>query len=299
MRILLTGTSGQVGGALYPPLQAGHEVIAPQRAQFDLARPETLSGLLDDLKPDLIINPAAYTAVDRAEDESELAFRINAEAPAAMARWAAQRHVPLLHFSTDYVFDGAGDKPWREDSPTAPLSVYGASKLAGEKAVRDAGGAYLVVRTSWVYAATGANFLRTIVRLARERKELRIVADQIGAPTSARAIADAVVRIVQSTTPDIAAQFAKSGGVVHLACAGETSWHGFASAIAMGLKSRGVKLEVETIAPIGTKDYPTKAARPGNSRLDLSRLKDVFGVVTPAWNAALDVELNELAREFV
>jgi dTDP-4-dehydrorhamnose reductase len=296
MRILLTGTSGQVGGALHPLLQAGHEVIAPQRAQFDLARPETLSGLLDDVKPDLIINPAAYTAVDRAEDEPELAYRINAEAPAAIARWAAQRHVPLLHFSTDYVFDGAGDKPWREDSPTAPLSVYGASKLAGEKAVRDAGGACLVVRTSWVYAATGANFLRTIVRLARERKELRIVADQIGAPTSARAIADAVVRVVQG--PDLAGRLAGSGGVVHLACAGETSWHGFASSIAAGLKSRGVKLEVETIVPIGTSDYPTKAARPGNSRLDLSRLRDVFGVVTPAWNVALDVELNELAREF-
>ena len=228
------------GRRVSPRLQAGHEVIAPQRAQFDLARPETLPGLLDDVKPDLILNPAAYTAVDRAEDESEIAFRINAEAPAAIARWAASRHVPLLHFSTDYVFDGAGDTPWREDSPTAPLSVYGASKLAGEQAVRDAGGAHLVVRTSWVYAATGANFLRTIVRLARERKELRIVADQIGAPTSGAAIAEGVVRIVQSTPPELASRSVRSGGVVHLACAGETSWHGFASAIAAGLKSRGV-----------------------------------------------------------
>ena len=152
------------------------------------------------------------------------------------------------------------------DSPTGPLSVYGVSKLAGENAIRAANGPHLIVRTSWVYAAKGANFLRTIARLAKERKELRIVADQIGAPTSARVIADAAAQILQSDVANLASRFAESGGIVNIACAGETSWHGFATAIVTGLKSRGVKLEVETIAPIGTKDFPTKAKRPGNSR---------------------------------
>lgn len=297
MRILLTGTSGQVGGALLPLLQGEDDILRPKRTELDLSKPETLAEGLDGLKPDLIINPAAYTAVDRAEDEAELAFRINAEAPSAIARWAARHRVPLVHFSTDYVFDGSGDKPWREDSLTGPLSIYGASKLAGETAIREASGFHLIVRTSWVYAARGTNFLRTIARLGGERKELRIVADQIGAPTSATVIANAIVQILQSKASDPAGRFAGSGGVVNIACAGETSWHGFATAIVAGLKSRGVKLEVESIAPIGTQDFPTKAKRPGNSRLDLSRLRDVFGIVTPSWSDALEVELDELARE--
>jgi dTDP-4-dehydrorhamnose reductase len=296
-RLLLTGTSGQVGGALRSVLQGSAELLTPQRAQFDLANPKSLTGLLDELKPDLIINPAAYTAVDRAEDEADLAFRVNGEAPALLARWSTQHNVPLIHFSTDYVFDGSGDRPWGEDSPTSPLSVYGASKRAGEKAIQETGCSHLIVRTSWVYAAEGTNFLKTIVRLARERKELRIVADQIGAPTSAKVIADAVSSIFQKNKIDLASAFAKSGGLVNIACAGETSWHGFATAIVDGLKSRGVKLHVEALVPIGTKDYPTKARRPGNSRLELSRLRDFFGIVSPSWSEALAVELNELARE--
>jgi dTDP-4-dehydrorhamnose reductase len=296
-RLLLTGTSGQVGSALRPLLQESAELFTPQRAQFDLGNLKTLTGSLDELHPDLIVNPAAYTAVDRAEDEADLAFRVNAEAPALLARWSAQHNVPLIHFSTDYVFDGSGDKPWREDSPTAPLSVYGASKLAGEKAIQETGCSHLIVRTSWVYASAGANFLKTIVRLARERKELRIVADQIGAPTSAKVIANSVGRILQTNRLGLSSAFAKSGGIVNIACAGETSWHGFATAIVDGLKSRGVKLEVETLVPIGAKDYPTKATRPGNSRLELSRLRDLFGIVPPSWSEALAVELDELARE--
>ena len=221
MRILLTGTSGQVGGALRPLLQERGDLLTPQRAEFDLAKPETLAEGLDGLKPDLIVNPAAYTAVDRAEDESELAFRVNAEAPSAVARWAAIRHVPLIHFSTDYVFDGPGDQPWREDSVTRPLSVYGASKLAGENAIRAANGPHLIVRTSWVYAAKGRNFLRTITRLAQERKELRIVADQIGAPTSARLIADAVAQILRTRPADAAALFCEHGVIANVAAAGD------------------------------------------------------------------------------
>jgi dTDP-4-dehydrorhamnose reductase len=299
MRILLTGTIGQVGGALHPLLQKHGTIIAPSLEEFDLSKPGGLAEKLDGFNPDLIINPAAYTVVDRAEDEPDLAFLINAEAPAKIAGWAAQHGVPLVHFSTDYVFDGSGDKPWREDSVPAPLSVYGASKLAGDNAIRAAHGPHLIVRTSWVYADKGANFLRTIARLAGERSELRIVADQIGAPTTARVIARAVLDILSPIPQDLAGKFARSGGLVNVVCSRETSWHGFATAIVAGLKSRGVKLAVEKIVPIATGDFPTKAKRPGNSRLDLSRLRDVYGIVTPSWSDALDVELDNLARELV
>lgn len=292
MRILLTGTNGQVGGALRPLLAMYGTVIAPSLIEFDLSKPQTLDEALDGFRPDLIINPAAYTAVDRAEDERELAFLVNAKGPEAIAKWAARNRVPLIHFSTDYVFDGSGDKPWREDSPAGPLSVYGASKLAGDLAIQAAGGPHLIARTCWVYAASGANFLRTIARLAGERKELRIVADQIGAPTTANTIASTVAGIVTSNASNLEELFTSSGGVVNLACASETSWHGFASAIVAGLKSRGVALAVETIIPIATTDFPTKAKRPGNSRLDLSRLKDRFGVTMPAWQDALMPELD-------
>lgn len=293
MRILLTGTDGQVGGALQPLLTKHATIIAPLIAEFDLSKPETLAGQLDEIKPDLIINPAAYTAVDRAEDERELAFLINAKGPEAIAQWAARQGVPLVHFSTDYVFNGSGDKPWREDSATGPLSVYGASKLAGDTAIAAAGGPHLIARTSWVYAAKGANFLRTIARLAGERKELRIVADQIGAPTTARAIAHAITDIVVPNRSSLNDLLASKGGVVNLVCAGETSWHGFASAIVGGLKSRGARLAVENIVPVTTADFPTKATRPGNSRLDLSRLKQQFGITMPDWQDALVPELDE------
>lgn len=293
MRIFLTGTIGQVGGALLPLLPRHGTVLAPSPEDFDLSKPETLAGKLDSFKPDLIINPAAYTAVDRAEDETDLAFRINAEAPGAIAQWAARHHVPMVHFSTDYVFDGAGTNARREDSPTGPLSVYGKSKLAGDTAIQAANGPHLIARTSWVYAAKGANFLRTIARLAGERKELRIVADQIGAPTSARAIANAVMGILEPNISGLGDLLAQRGGVVNVVCAGETSWHEFATAIVGGLRARGMEFPVENIVPIGTGEFPTKAMRPGNSRLDLSRLNDVFGVTMPPWRDALETELDE------
>jgi len=298
MRILLTGASGQVGGALLPLLRArGDDVLTPRRDQFNLADPAALRAWLEAWRPELIVNPAAYTAVDRAEDETALAYRVNAESPAVIAGWAASHQVPLLHFSTDYVYDGSGEAPWREDSPVGPLSAYGASKLAGDQAIAAAGGPHLILRTCWVYAATGSNFLRTIVRLARERPELRIVADQIGAPTSARAIAAAAASLLPDTAAELAARLARDGGVVHVACAGATSWHGFAEAIVTGLRARGATLAVERIVPIGTADFPTKAKRPGNSRLDLSRLNGVFGIPTPSWQEALEVELDALVRE--
>jgi dTDP-4-dehydrorhamnose reductase len=297
MRILVTGVTGQVGGALVSRLAGKGEVVAADRGVLDFSRPAAIAGGLDALAADLIVNPAAYTAVDRAEAERDLAFRVNAEAPGAIARWAAARGVPLIHFSTDYVFDGSGTKPWCEDDRTGSLSAYGASKLAGEDAVRAAGGTHLIVRTSWVYAAKGANFLRTVARLAAERKELRIVADQLGAPTSAEVIADAVVRIIAPAGPPLAERFRAAGGLVNIAASGETSWHGFAVAIVKGLKSRGLPLAVDNVVPIRTEDYPTKAKRPANSRLDLTRLKKVFGIETAAWDCALAVELDRLTAE--
>jgi dTDP-4-dehydrorhamnose reductase len=295
MRVLLTGTAGQVGSALAPLLQAWARVLTPPLEDFDLSRPTELPANLDRLMPDLIVNPAAYTAVDKAEDEPELAFRINSEAPAAISQWAARRHVPLVHFSTDYVFDGSGSEPRPEDSATGPLSVYGASKLAGDTAIAASGAPHLIVRTSWVYAATGANFLRTIARLARERKELRVVADQIGAPTSAKTIADVVANIIPRDRASMDAVFERRKGVVNVVCRGETSWHGFATAIVDGLKSRGLKLEAELISPIRSDEFPGKAKRPANSRLSLEHLSRDFGVITPTWQDALERELDIMA----
>jgi dTDP-4-dehydrorhamnose reductase len=297
MRVLVTGVTGQVGGALVAGLSEQAVIVAADRTRLDLSHIEQIPAILDQLEPELIINPAAYTAVDRAEDERELAFRINADAPAAMAHWAAGRGVPLIHFSTDYVFDGSGDRPWREDDPVAPLSVYGASKLAGETAIRAVGGPHLIIRTQWVHAAKGANFLRTMARLAAQRRELRIVADQYGAPTSARVIADAVASIIGPNRIPLTDRFHNAGGLIHVAASGETTWYGFARAIVDGLEARGVELVVESVAPIHTAEYPTKARRPANTRLDLTRLRTVFGISTPTWDEALSVELDDLARE--
>jgi dTDP-4-dehydrorhamnose reductase len=205
--------------------------------------------------------------------------------------------VPLIHFSTDYVFSGSGERPWREDDEPAPLSTYGATKLAGDNEIRAAGGCSLILRTSWVYAARGRNFLRTIARLAKERKELRIVADQIGAPTTAALLADTVTAIVSDGLESLRRRCAQAQGLVHITASGETSWHGFACAIVEGLRARGVALAVEQIVPIRTEEYPTPAKRPHNSRLDLTRLHQVFGLTPPTWQAALAAELDQLASE--
>lgn len=295
MRILLTGSSGQVGGALRPRLGAHHTIIAPASGDFDLSKPDTLAAQLDAIGPDLIVNPAAYTAVDRAEDEPARAMLINGEAPGVLARWAAPRRVPMVHLSTDYVFDGHGDSAWREDDPTGPLSVYGRSKLAGEHAVRDAGGAHLVVRTAWVYAATGSNFMRTMIRLAGERDSLRVVADQWGTPTSADTIATTLADIIGQGEADLAAAFARAKGVVHLTNSGATSWHGFAVAILHGLRTRGASPRATEVVPIASEDYPTKAKRPANSRLDLARLKEAYGLEPSSWESALSRELDAFA----
>jgi dTDP-4-dehydrorhamnose reductase len=296
MRILVTGVGGQLGGALAPRLQPFGTVVATDRAALDLSRPDAVAAVLDRLEPTLIVNAAAYTAVDKAEDEPTLAVTVNAEAPAAMAHWAAARAVPLIHFSTDYVFDGGGERPWREDDEPQPLSVYGASKLAGENEIRAAGGCSLILRTSWVYAAQGKNFPRTIAALARERKELRIVADQIGAPTPAALLADATAGILAGGAESLRQSCVQAGGLVHFAAAGETSWHEFACAVVDGLRARGRVLAVERLIPIPSDEYPTRAKRPRNSRLDLSRWRQVFRQTPPSWQTALSPVLDEMAR---
>ena len=297
MRILITGTTGQVGSALLSSLAPLGTVLPVTRKDLDLALYTSIEPTLDRLNPDLIINPAGYTAVDRAEDEPELAHAINAVAPGVIACWAAVRKVPLIHFSTDYVFDGTADGPWRELDPKQPLSVYGASKLEGEKRISSADGPHLIVRTSWVYAAQGQNFLRTIARLAAERDELRIVNDQIGAPTSARSIAEAIAQVLVVGQSDLAYSFATAGGLVHVAAAGETTWHGFASAIVDGLRARDIPLKTRVIHPIATREYPTKATRPRNSRLALDHLAHSFGIIMSDWKDGLERELDELAGQ--
>jgi dTDP-4-dehydrorhamnose reductase len=297
LRIFVTGVSGQVGGALAARL--GERAYPADRSLLDLARPADIPVVLDRLSPDIIINPAAYTAVDNAEGEANLARTVNAEAPGTIARWAAGRNVPFIHLSTDYVFDGSGKRAWREDDKTGPLSVYGRTKMDGEEAVRSAHGPHLVVRTSWVYAARGKNFLRTIARLAAERQELRIVVDQCGAPTSAALIARALAQMVGEEKTTMVRRFAAAGGLVHLAASGVTSWHGFAGAIVQGLRARGIRLAVERLVPIRTEEYPTRAIRPLNSRLDLTRLANVFGVSPLKWEAALSDELDRLAKELL
>jgi dTDP-4-dehydrorhamnose reductase len=293
-RILITGVSGQIGSEAAKRFAGFASVIAADRRRLDLSQPSALAARLDALAPDVIVNSAAYTAVDRAEDERHLAFTVNAESPAIMARWAAARAVPLIQLSTDYVFDGSGAQPWREDDPVAPLNAYGASKRAGEEAIRAAGGPHLIARTSWIYAAHGTNFLRTISRLAREREELTIVDDQIGAPTSAAFVATTLAGIARANLADLATAFTKVDGTVHVAAGGHTSWHGFASAIVEGLRRRGVALAVRRLLPISSKDYPTKAPRPMNSRLDLTRLRDIFQISPPPWQSLLEPELDPL-----
>lgn len=296
-RILLLGANGQVGTELRRSLASVGEVIvatrggelagrACERADFDA--PATLAELVTRVAPDVVVNAAAYTAVDRAEQERALAHRVNAEAPAVLAEACACRGARLVHFSTDYVFDGRGTRPYREDDPTAPLGVYGASKLAGEEAVRARGASHMIFRTAWVYAAHSHNFLRTMLRLGVDRDVLRVVADQVGTPTPAALIADVTAQALR--------QPGASSGLWHLTAAGQTSWHGFAEAIFAGAVARGLLPRAPIVEPITTADYPTPAARPAYSVLDTQRLREAFGISLPAWQDGLGSVLDDLVR---
>lgn len=295
MSVLVLGATGQVGTELRRAL-AGQDVLAATRSgqlpdgtaceQADFDRPQALPALLERLRPQVVVNAAAWTAVDKAESEPEAAFRANAEAPGVIARWCAAAGVPLLHYSTDYVFDGQGRQPYRPDQATAPLGVYGTSKRAGEEAIAAAGGRYLIFRTAWVYAAHGHNFLRTMLRLGAERDTLGVVADQIGTPTPAALIAD--------VTAQVLVQPLQRSGIYHLTARGQTSWHGFAEAIFQGAVARGLLMRAPQVNPIATADYPTPARRPAYSCLDTTSLEKDFGVSLLTWQAGLAGVLDAL-----
>lgn len=297
MTSLVFGANGQVGQELLHALMALGEVVGTTRSgvrpdggaclKADFADGESVVAVLEATQPARVINAAAYTAVDTAESEPVSAQAANAETPGAIARWCAANDVPLVHYSTDYVFDGAGVRPYRPDDATAPLGVYGATKLAGEEAVHAAGGRHLIFRTAWVYAAHGQNFLRTMLRVGAERDLLRVVADQIGTPTPAALIANVTAQVLQGEYT--------ASGTWHLTATGETSWHGFAEAIFAGAVERGLIRRAPKVEAITTADYPTPARRPAYSRLDTNTLEHDFGIALPDWRAALDGVLDTLA----
>lgn len=286
-KILLTGRNGQVGGDLYPLLTKIGEVLATDRSSLDLTRPEKIRQCVRTFRPDVIINAAAYTAVDKAESEPELAHRINAVAPAVFAEEAAKWGALLIHFSTDYVFDGRKTEPYIESDAVNPLNVYGRTKAAGEEAITRAGCAHLILRTSWVYSRRGSNFLMTILRLAREREELRIVDDQIGAPTSTQSIAEASVQALRHC---LARNRFTESGIYHVTATGSCSWYRFASEIVRSAEIEGSRLR--RLLPIPSSEYPTSAIRPLNSRLSCSKIRNAFGIRMPAWRVSLSAVLN-------
>ena len=276
MRILVTGAGGQVGRELATWLAPHGEVIALDRAGLDLADADAIVATMRELEPALVVNAAAYTAVDNAERDRDAAFAVNGRAPGVFAEEARRQGAILIHYSTDYVFDGTATRPYREDDPVAPMSVYGASKLEGERAVAASGAKAVVLRTSWVYGLTGRNFLLTIRRLAAEREELRIVADQTGVPNWSRMLARITAQLVPQGLPAIA----ERAGLYHLSATGSTTWHGFARAIVGDV-------ERPRVVPIPTHEYPLPARRPAYAVLDPSRFAATFGIALPDWRAAL------------
>jgi len=292
--ILLTGADGQVGWELRRTLAPLGRVAAVRRADADLADEGALRALVREVRPAAIVNAAAYTAVDRAEEERALAHAVNATAPGVLAEEAARLGVPVMHYSTDYVFDGEKRAPYVEDDAVAPQGAYGESKLAGERAVAKANPAHLVLRASWVYAARGRNFLRTMLRLAHEREELRVVADQHGAPTPARLVADvtaaALARLAAGDGFDVSREVA---GTYHVAARGATTWHAFAEAI-VALDPRRAAQRCRAVVPIATADFPTPARRPAYSVLDPSRLERTFALRMPGWREQLTLVMAEL-----
>lgn len=296
MKILLLGADGQVGHALREPLASIGEVVAATRAQVDLADSAWLLRTLEDAHADIIVNAAAYTAVDRAEDEPDLADRINHRALAEIGAWAARNGALVVHYSTDYVFDGRARRPYREADATAPLGVYGSSKFAGEQALRASGARHLILRTAWVYAARGNNFLLTMLRLAREHDAVRVVADQVGVPTPAHWIARATVEILRRLQRMDAKDREQALGTYHLTASSPCSWSDFAVAIMREGAAAGLIKRAARVEPITSADYPTRAQRPAWSVLDTIKLKLVFGIQLPEWGQGLREVIDELAQ---
>ncbi|MFL6623737.1 MAG: dTDP-4-dehydrorhamnose reductase [Sulfurifustis sp.] len=286
MKLLLLGKNGQVGFELQRSLAPLGEVHAHCRRTCDLTDSASVRNALETTRPDVIVHAAAYTAVDKAESERGLALRVNAESPRILAEYAARRGALLVHYSTDYVYDGSKASPYVENDATGPLNVYGETKLAGEDAIRGAGCAHLIFRTSWVFGGHGNNFLKTILRLARERDRLTVVADQIGAPTPASLIADVTAHAIRRW---YAAPERFAGGVYHLAPSGETSWHGYAQFVVANARELGAQLALSAsaVVPISTAEYPTAARRPANSRLETTKLRNYFGLTMPTWQSGV------------
>lgn len=295
MKILLLGCDGQVGWELQRSLQPLGEVVAldfqSRELPADFSRPDALAATVAAVRPDLIVNSAAHTAVDKAESEPDLAQAINADAPGVLARAAAASGAWLVHYSTDYIFDGSGDQPRAEDAPAGPLSVYGRTKLDGERQIRASGCRHLILRTSWVYAARGGNFAKTMLRLAGTKTELNVIDDQVGAPTGADLLADLTALMARA-----AAAQPQLSGTYHAVAAGATSWHGYAKLVIETARERGVPLTLpaDALRPIPTSAYPTPAARPLNSRLDTRKLRDAFGVHLPDWELGVRRMLTEI-----
>lgn len=293
--LLVTGSNGQVGFELRRSLASLGEVIALDRAACDLSRPESLREVVRSIRPDVIVNAAAYTTVDQAETEQALAFAVNGVAPGVLAEEARASGSLFIHYSTDYVFAGTGDVPYVETDLTGPLSVYGESKLAGEMAVDAAQASSIVLRTSWVAGAHGANFAKTMLRLGRERDALRVIADQFGAPTTASLIADVTARIIDRAWLH-GDRAAFPGGIYHLAAAGETSWHGYAAEVLRHAAAKGVALKVDpdAIEAIPATAYPLPAPRPSNSRLSTRKLRETFDIHLPNWQQGVHHLLDQL-----
>jgi dTDP-4-dehydrorhamnose reductase len=295
MKILLFGKNGQVGWELQRALAPLGEVIALDAdstgLSADFSKPESLIATVREVAPHWIVNAAAHTAVDKAESESDLARAINATAPGMLAREAAAMGAWLMHYSTDYVFDGSGSTARAEDAPTGPLGVYGTTKLEGEELIRTSGCQHLIFRTSWVYAARGGNFARTMLKLAQERDALKVIDDQIGAPTGADLLADLTAHAMRG----VALQ-PQHGGTYHAVASGHTSWHGYATHVVESARSRGVPIRVasEAIAAVPTSAFPTPARRPANSRLDTQKLRNTFGLHLPDWQSGVDRMLAEV-----
>jgi dTDP-4-dehydrorhamnose reductase len=291
MKLLLLGAHGQVGWELQRALQPLGQVVALGHAEADFEQPQALAALVDAHQPQAIVNAAAYTAVDKAEAEPERARRINAEAPAVLAEAARRHGAWLVHYGTDYVFDGSGSAPRAEDAPTGPLNVYGRTKLEGEQAIAASGCRALVLRTSWVHAARGGNFAKTMLKLAAEREQLKVVNDQVGAPTGADLIADVSAHALRAAMQD-----PSLAGIYHLVAAGETSWHGYARFVIDWAREHGhpVRVSPEAIEPVPGSAFPTPARRPNNSRLDTTRLRSAFNLHLPPWQQGVARLLKEV-----
>lgn len=294
-RVLVTGVDGQVGRALLSLFANTSELISCNRQTLDLSNPSQIRTRLREAKPDVILNAGAYTAVDRAESERDLAMAINGQAPGVLAEEAKRTGALLVHYSTDYVFDGSKNGPWIEDDGTNPLSVYGASKLAGEDAIRSVGGRHVIFRTSWVYAPEGKNFVLTMLRLGRERDSLNVVDDQIGAPTTAAELARATHEITAGILTGNFGSESDWAGTYHTTCSGSVSWCGFARAI-FERAPQLLDQQKTAVNPIKTSEYPTPAKRPLNSVLSNEKLQQRFGVKLAIWQSALDEVLAEIAK---